>query len=401
MRICIVTHTLVTTDGQGRINYEIARHLSRRGHELVLVSTTIDPTLAAMPNVTWHEVPIPKVPTAFLKYAAFARRAKNILKADTRGFDILQTNGNIVACPSDVNVAMFVHSNWIKSKYFMTFKEGGFYALYQNLFTRIHGYWERREFRRTRRAVALSDLTRNSLLADVHVPADKIEVIMPGVDVEQFRPGLEGEANPLRGLIGVGPDAFVIFFAGDLKSKRKNLDLILQAMSRLGPNFHVVCPGGLRNSSYPAIAESLGLKDRAHFIGHRTDLGVLFRAANTFAFPSHYDTFALVLTEAMATGLPVITAPSVGAASFIEPGVNGILLRDSNDLDGLVAALKKFDTDRDYAKQLGSAARASAEKWTWQDMALRYESLYQRIVAEKIAPGVIASPRGTQAVVGL
>ncbi len=353
MRICIVTHTLVLTDGQGRINYEIVRHLSARGHEFVLISTTIDPALAALPNVTWHQVPIPNVPTAFLKYAAFSRKARQILAAQTRGFDILQVNGNIVAFPSDVNVAMFVHSNWIKSKYHSSFRDDGFKSIYHRTFTRIHGFWERREFRRTRRAVALSGITRDSLLADVGVPANKIEVIMPGVDVEQFRPALPGEDNPLRSLLGVGPDAFVIFFAGDLKSRRKNLDLILQAMTQLGKRFHLVCPGGLRGSGYPAMAESLGLKDQVHFIGHRTDLGLLFRAADAFAFPSHYDTFALVVTEAMASGLPVITAPSAGAASFVEPGVNGILLRDSNDLDGLVAALKRFDVEPGYAKQLG------------------------------------------------
>jgi glycosyltransferase involved in cell wall biosynthesis len=247
--------------------------------------------------------------------------------------------------------------------------------------------------------VALSGLTRDSLIADVGLPAEKIETIMPGVDIEQFRPAREGEENPLRPLIGVGPDEFVIFFAGDLKSKRKNLDLILHAMVKLGSRFHVVCPGGLRNSGYPAMADSLGLKDRAHFIGHRKDMGVLFRAANAFAFPSHYDTFALVLTEAMATGLPVITAPSVGASSFIEPGVNGVLLRDSSDLDGLVEALRKIDSDQEYAKRLGDAARASAEKWTWEDMALRYESLYQRIVAEKA--GAVTAAAGRQELIAV
>jgi glycosyltransferase involved in cell wall biosynthesis len=394
MRICIATHTLVTTDGQGRINYEIARYLARQRHELVLISTIIDPVLAALPGVTWREVSISGgAKTALLRYAIFSRKAKKIIASDDRGFDIVQLNGDITSVPSDVNIAMFVHSNWIKSPYHTSVRRGGLRAVYQRLFTQLHGFWERREFRRTRRAVALSEMVRQSLIDDVGLAREMIEVIPPGVDVNEFRPLRPGEFNPLRELIGVDSGAFVIFFAGDLISNRKNVDLVLEAMKELPPHAHLVCAGNYATSPYLAMANQMGLVDRVHFIGKRKDLGMLFRAANVFAFPSHYDTFALVVTEAMASGLPVITSPSTGAASFIENGKSGIVLQSSSDLAGMVAALKRLSSDRTYAKEMGRAARAAAEAWTWEHMARRYEGLFRSIIAEKSA---VATPAWDQ-----
>jgi glycosyltransferase involved in cell wall biosynthesis len=382
MRICIVTHTLVTTDGQGRINYEIVRHLARNGHTFVLVSTVIDPALSALPGVAWHHVPLPgRLPTALLKYAVFARRARKVVDANGP-YDILQVNGDIVAGDSDVNVAMFVHSNWIKSPFHTNFSTGGLRGLYQQLFTKLHARAERKAFARTRCAVALSGLVKESLVADLGLPAEKIEVIMPGVDVKQFRPLQPGEPNRLRELVGGSPEDFLLIFAGDLISNRKNVDLVLQAVSKV-PGTRLVCAGNNATSPYPAVAKELGIADRVHFIGKRTDLEFLFRGANCFAFPSHYDTFALVLTEAMASGLAVITAPSVGASSFVKPDISGIILRDSRDLDGLVSALGRMVRDRAYAAQLGKAARAATEAWTWADMAGRYEELYSRLIADR------------------
>jgi glycosyltransferase involved in cell wall biosynthesis len=378
MRICIVTHTLVTTDGQGRINYEIIRHLAQRGHTFVLVSTLIDPALPAMPGVTWRHVPLPKLPTALLKYMVFARRARKVIDANGP-YDILQTNGDIVAGDSDVNIAMFVHSNWIKSPYHATWKSAGLKGLYYQMYTRLHARWERKAFHRTRRAVALSAVVKQSLITDLGLPADKIDVIMPGVDIEQFRPLNPGEPNPLRPMINAGED-LVVFFVGDMMSNRKNLDLILNAMKAVGPGVRLVCAGNFVGSVYPPMAAALGIADRVHFIGKRLDLGNLFRGADCFAFPSHYDTFGLVITESMASGLAVITAKTVGASSCIEPGVNGIVLDDSQDLAGMTAALSRMMSDRTYADGLGTAARKAAEAWTWADMAGQYETLYVRLM---------------------
>lgn len=386
LRVCIVTHTLVRTDGQGRINYEAARYLASQGHDVQLVSTTIAPDLRDADHVTWHEVPVPdRLPTNLLKYQVFATRSEAILRKLQREapIDIVQLNGCITNYPADVNVAMFVHSNWIRSRFHSTVRRDGARAAYHQLFTRLNAAWEKRSFRTARRCVALSGIVRQSLIEDVNVHPELIEVIEPGVDADEFRPLRTGEPNKLRELIGVSDDAFVLMFAGDLKSNRKNLDLVLEAQAKLPADTHLVCAGNFAGSPYLPVAERMGLTERVHFIGKRSDLGELFRGADVFAFPSHYDTFALVVTEAMAAGLPVITAPSAGAATFVEHEINGILLPDSGDLEAMTAALSRMHADRAWTRRLGAAARATAERLTWTAMAKRYERMYQEIVSGK------------------
>ncbi len=72
---------------------------------------------------------------------------------------------------------------------------------------------------------------------------------------------------------------------------------------------------------FPAMAERLGVADRCHFIGFLKpdDVAAAFRSTDFFIFPSRYETSGLVLLEAAATGLPVITARSVGGAGIFAP----------------------------------------------------------------------------------
>ena len=67
------------------------------------------------------------------------------------------------------------------------------------------------------------------------------------------------------------------------------------------------------------------------------------------------------------------------------------MLKDSSDLEGMTEALKRLAADRSYAREMGLAAREAAEKWTWESMARRYESLFERIVAEKWGAGLPAA----------
>lgn len=381
MRLCVVTHHLTRNDGQGRINAEVVATLAAAGAATVdVVASVVDPAIAALPGVTWHRVAPPdRLPTALLRqqwFGAAARRA--VLRLPVRP-DILQLNGGIVhglAC--DVNVANFVHADWLRSPFHPPAEWASAGAAYQRAFTHLNVGWERRAFARARRVVALSDTVREALVNHVGVDPAKVVVIHPGVDPAQFRPLADGEANPLRAELGLPPAAFVVMFVGDIRSPRKNLDLVLRALPRLPADVHVAVAGAADRSPYPAMAAELGVADRAHFLGRRTaDLPGLLRGADLFAFPSHYDPFALVVTEAMASGVPAVTAPTVGASAVIRSGVDGMVLASPTDLDGLVAAVADLHADPARRAAMAAAARATAERLTWVAMAGQYERLYR------------------------
>lgn len=384
MNICIVTHVLRLTDGQGRVNYETARYLARQGHSVTLVSSTIDPVLAAEPNITWLEVSVPDwLALDLFRYQVFALGAYRTLNRRKSEFDIIHLNGAITFIAADVNASHFVHSDWLKSPYHTARVTKGLYALYQRCVTILNACWERKAYKAALCVVAVSDKVRNSLIKQADVTASKIEVIYNGVDTDEFHPRRTGEPNLLRETLGIPDDAFLAFFSGGIKTNRKNLDLPLQAIAALGPRYHLVVVGTDGGGPYPKMASELEITDRVHFLGHRDDVASLLRDADAFVFASHYDPCPLVIFEALASAIPVVTAPSVGSAAVIQHGENGFVIKDSNDLEGLIHSIKLLAEDAKIAHQIAQSGRETAQNLTWEAMAKRYESLYQKIYATK------------------
>ncbi|RKZ22993.1 hypothetical protein DRQ23_03945 [bacterium] len=121
---------------------------------------------------------------------------------------------------------------------------------------------------------------------------------------------------------------------------------------------------------------------RVFFLGYRKDLDSIMRNADVFVFPTRYEPFSLVILEAMASGLPVITSkPEIcGAAELIEDGVNGFLMRENTDPYELVEIIINLYKNPSLKKRIGENARKTAMKYTWKEMAKRYEKLYMEIL---------------------
>src|SRR5690606_25250574 len=108
------------------------------------------------------------------------------------------------------------------------------------------------------------------------------------------------------------PDAVPLaLFVGDIQSSIKNLDAGLAALVQV-PGLHLAVAGRIGTSPYPAMAEGLGVQDRVHFLDFRSDIADLMRAADFFVLVSRRDSCPLVLIEAVSSGLPVVTARTVG-----------------------------------------------------------------------------------------
>jgi glycosyltransferase involved in cell wall biosynthesis len=380
-----VTHKLVRSDGQGRVNAEVVAGLASAGHRVVVVCSEIDAELAASPGVDWHRVVVPDwLPTTLLRYQVFGFRVGRLLRR-LPAADVLQLNGAIAhGTVGGVNVANFVHAHWARSPHHPARGRWGPAPVYRWLFTWLNAAWERRAFHRAERVVAVSEQVRDALVRYVGIDPERIDVIPPGVDAGQFRPALAGEANRLRAELAVADDDFLLLFVGDAQSNRKNLDLILHAMPRWPGRVRLAVIGDVSRSPYPAMADQLGVGGRVAFLGRRTtDLPDLMRGADVFVFPSHYDPFALVVTEAMASGVPVVTAPTVGASGLIRDGENGFVLPNDTDLEPLVAVVERLLADPALRATVGRAARVTAEQHSWAAMADRYAELYARVIADR------------------
>jgi UDP-glucose:(heptosyl)LPS alpha-1,3-glucosyltransferase len=134
---------------------------------------------------------------------------------------------------------------------------------------------------------------------------------------------------------------------------------------------------------YGRIAHSLGVAEAVTFAGtQHKGLERLYRAADLFALFSAFDTFGMVVLEAMAAGLPVIVSPNVGAKDLVEEGVNGFVLPDFRDADAAAdRMLRLLDAERREA--MGLAAQRVAGEHTWERLAEKMESLYLESLSGK------------------
>jgi glycosyltransferase involved in cell wall biosynthesis len=371
MQLCIVTHSVIKGSGQGRVNYEVTWEALRRGYHITLLASQIAPELQAHDQITWVPITVQGIPTELLRNSLFAHKTAAWLRQHSAQFDLVKVNGGITSSPADVNAVHFVHSSWLQSPAHTSKSHRNAYGAYQWLYTRLNAHWEGQAFRRSRMVVAVSEKVKQELTT-IGVPAEQIQVVLNGVDLQEFTPGTVD-----RSRWNLPPEAPLALFAGEIRSNRKNLDTVLQALQQL-PHLHLAVVGNPDASPYPPLVSQLGLDDRVHFLGYRRDIAAIMQAADVFVFPSRYEACTLVLLEAMAAGLPVVTAVTAGGSEIVTPDC-GVVLSDSEDVAGLVAALQTLTADRTLCQHMGQAARVVAERHSWAIMAQGYVDLFEKL----------------------
>jgi glycosyltransferase involved in cell wall biosynthesis len=377
MRVAIVTHSVRHNDGQGRVNYEIARAALAEQCPVTLVASHVAPALLVDPRVRWVPIRIGRAwPTNLLRHQIFAIKSAVWLRKHRSEYDLLHVNGFISWVHADVNTAHFVHGGWISSPYYPYALTRGLRSGYQYVYTRVNAWLERWAYRRSRVVAAVSEKVAEEL-RETGVPAPKIEVVHNGVDARAF-----AAATGARAAFGLPDDAFLLLFAGDLRTPRKNLGTVLQALAQLPTRVHVVVAGRLRGSPYPDEARALGVADRVHFLDFVEDVGGLMHCVDAYVFPSRYEAMSLALLEAMAAGLPVVTARTAGGAEIIDPEC-GIVLDDPDDVDALARAVSRLAGDERLCCAMGAAASRVAQTFGWSRMGARYMEIYRRVARVK------------------
>lgn len=233
---------------------------------------------------------------------------------------------------------------------------------------------------RTHRAVVALTNTEVRLLTETYgrVRAP-IHVIPNGVDVERFRPATDAERRRAREELGLGDTGLVAMFVGH-EFERKGLPLVLSALRQV-PTVALLVIGGTSDQIRKATAQAseLGVVGRVRFAGNRPDPVPYFRASDVFVMPSAYESYGLVITEALASGLPVVSTPVGVAPDVIVDGVNGFLVSPSAEAIGeRLAELAAGPLD-EFARN----ARASVADLTWTRAASGYLDLVRSIAAER------------------
>lgn len=192
-------------------------------------------------------------------------------------------------------------------------------------------------------------------------------------------PASREEKAALRRDLGIREET--VFLAVGQFIHRKGFDVLMKAAAQLPKNAGIYILGGEPGEEYLELQDKLGLS-QVHFAGFmpKTELFRYFRAADAFVLPTREDIWGLVVNEAMAHGLPVITTTRCNAGlELIEDGVNGFLV-EPEDVRALARAMEKtLAADFDV---MGRAALDTIRGYTIEEMARRHHEIFTEYLEE-------------------
>ena len=138
---------------------------------------------------------------------------------------------------------------------------------------------------------------------------------------------------------------------------------------------------------YGRMAQSLGIAEAVTFAGTQTEgLERYYRASDIFIMLSRFDTFGMVVLEAMAAGLPVIVSPNVGAKDLVEEGINGFILPAPQDADAGADRIARL-TDTTRREAMGVAAAQTASMHDWERLAEKIAKIYENYIIRACLKG--------------
>ncbi len=225
----------------------------------------------------------------------------------------------------------------------------------------------------------------DNLLLDYYAPSEKISVIPCGVNLEQFRP-LDQPAA--RAAIGLAQDDPVALYVGRF-APLKGLDLLLAAVARLKkhlPNLKLLVAGGDGPRSAGTLdlieqSRHLGIMHQVSFIGRveHDDLPNYYNAADLLVVPSHYESFGLVVLEALACGTPVAATRFGAAETVLQPDRNGAIIA-SPDADSVAEAMNRQLTRPPQKRLSRIHIRETVTAFDWRRIAAGVSELYHQLV---------------------
>jgi phosphatidylinositol alpha-1,6-mannosyltransferase len=239
-------------------------------------------------------------------------------------------------------------------------------------------------YRRADVVIANSEFTHDKLIG-LGVPAERITILYPGVDIDRLRPGLR--SDDLTASLGIGAQQKLVVSVGRL-SRRKGFDQVIRTLPLLvarGLDVHYAVIGIGEDRDYLCrLAEELGVSTRVHLLGHvePEDLPRWYNAADVVTMPNREidgDTegFGMVFIEAAACGKPTVAGVAGGTAAAVIDEVTGLRI-DGSSTQAVSTALARLLEDPSFAHTLGANGyRRAVSQFAWKSVAQRTRAILQ------------------------
>ena len=248
---------------------------------------------------------------------------------------------------------------------------------------------ERQLARSTDALIAVSPEVRDDLVSFGVAPSDRIEVIRLGLDLDA-RTAVPPQARAeTRAALGVSDESFLVGWLGRM-TEVKRVDDLLRSFARLrssGIDAHLALVGdGPLRTELEALARSLGVHDRCHFLGYREDVGACFAAFDTVALTSANEGTPVTLIEALAARVPVVSTDVGGVSDVVSEGESGFLV-PAGDIEAIADRLARLARDPELRERFGETGSASVrERYSVPRLVQDIDALYRRLLARPPAP---------------
>jgi alpha-maltose-1-phosphate synthase len=212
--------------------------------------------------------------------------------------------------------------------------------------------------------VAASSFTKRTLLENGVTP-DKVHVVPYGVDCRRFHLADDAKKRPFR-----------FIFVGAVTA-RKGIPLLAEAWRKLNPSdaeLWLVGPTPAKTRRLLSGIPRLHVKQAVP----QREVPALLQQCDVFVFPSYFEGFGLVLLEAMACGLPVITTTATAGPDIVTSDRDGWMI-EPGDVDALVDRLRTCLASRSQISDMGRAARQTAERFTWESYGRQWVALLRTL----------------------
>jgi len=205
--------------------------------------------------------------------------------------------------------------------------------------------------------IAVSDATARSFRETVGRVDDKVTVVCNAVDLDRYPAPID--RAKVRAELGFGPSAHLMTMVGTFK-RQKGHRYLVAAAAALAPRFptlHIllVGDGGLADRVREQV-RAAHVSDHVHFLGTRRDVPELLSASDSFVLPSLWEGLPVALTEAMASGLPVIATDVSGTSQIVTDGESGLLV-PPGDEEALAEAIDRLLSDPALASEMAASGR--------------------------------------------
>jgi len=228
--------------------------------------------------------------------------------------------------------------------------------------------------------VAVSPTTATVAWQNREVDDKKLSVIPNGIDLSRFHRDLR-ERQVVRRELGIPPRAWVFGTVGRLDPEKDQALLVRAVEPLLGENARLVVVGdGEEAQRLRDLCFRLPQGRHVHWLGVRSDVPRLLSALDVFVLSSRTEGLPLVIPEAMAASLPVVSTSVGGIPGVIEDGVTGFLVPPGNE-QALRLRLAELAKDRALAEDCGRKGRQVAlERYSRERMVRDYMELYRRVL---------------------